>query len=138
MSMPMPAQGGFLCAYFAAAAERERDVRLTHYPKWVEEGRIETGKARAEIEAWRAIATLFGAGTVETGLSWAELVYAAGEALQRREEAVAAKPGNADLVARRDAVAGIYERLEWHRSTIMRAPSPSRAGAARGTLPRAA
>jgi hypothetical protein len=104
--------------HLAEAAKRELAAREKHYPAMVEAGRLGREEAQAEMAAWRVIATLFAEGSCETELSWTALAETTAGALQRREEALAAKPDDQALLARRDAVSGINERIVYHRDLI--------------------
>jgi hypothetical protein len=115
--------------YLADAAAFELGAREKFYPADIEAGRIERGDAAVDVEAWRAIAALLAAGSVETDLSWAQLELATSRALISTSEKAAAKPGDWRLVERRDAVASIHARIAWHRwyHSGSRGPSPLKA-----------
>lgn len=119
----------FLRPYFARAARRELELRKEHYPAMVDAGTLERSWALEDIAAWRLIEALFRTGSVETRRSWAVLEHASANALQRREEALAACPEDVEpqvrqqLIARRDAVWGIHERISWHRAQLQATPS---------------
>jgi hypothetical protein len=103
-----------LTAWLAAGAQRELEARVKHYPAMVELKEMTSDEAERDIAAWRAIAGLWAEGTVETGLGWADLEAAAARALERREEAVAARPLDGHLLVRRDTVEAIHSRIAWH------------------------
>jgi hypothetical protein len=107
-----------LRAYFAAAADRELAAREKHYPAIIDAGKLGREEAEADIAAWRIIAMLFAEGSCPTELSWTALAEVTASALERREEALAAKPNDQSLRARRDAVSGIHERIVYHRELI--------------------
>lgn len=100
-----------LRAHFAGAAAREVESRERHYPAMIERGEIERRDAEADLAAWRVIAALFAEESVEAETNWAQVELASSRALQRREDALAAKPDSASLRERRDAVWGIHERI---------------------------
>ncbi len=108
-----------LKSYFAQAAARELGAREKHYPQQVEAGALGKEDAETDLAAWRAIAELFDRGDTEATLSWAQLEHATSRALIRREEALAGNPHDQRLIARRDAVWGIHERIVHHRAFFM-------------------
>lgn len=95
----------------AAAAVRERDARVKHYPAMITAGKLSEEEARFDIDAWRAIAELFEAGETRSEMGWGELALATARALRRREEACEEKPESSDLAARRDLVFAIHRRI---------------------------
>ncbi len=120
----LPLIPSFLRSYFERAAARELRAKERAYPAMVEAGEISREEAAADIASWQVIAELLRAGTARSSLSWAELELATSRTLLRREEAAKAEPGNMDLIARRDAVWGIHERISWRRH--LGKPNPQR------------
>jgi hypothetical protein len=113
----------FLQSYFAAAAARELKSRENHYPAMVKDGAITRDESEADLAAWRVIRELIEHGAALTPLSWADLEHATSKALLRREADLEADPKNAKLLARRDAVWGIHERISWQRQARLVAPA---------------
>lgn len=131
----------WLNQYLARAAARERDTRARNYPARIEAGKVERGDAEADVAAWSAIAELFDKGEALTGLTYPELELATSRALQRREQALAECPPPAAgdlldqaeataaaerriaLLARRDAVWAIHERISHQRQLLEMRPT---------------
>lgn len=109
----------------ADAASYEATSREKHYPGMVERREISSAEAQQDLTAWRAIADLFEKGE-GWGEGWNALVAAADRALASREQACAAKPGNAYLEQRRARVRWIRDTLVYFRSFYaqLRAPLP--------------
>src|SRR6185369_2648221 len=96
-------------AALAKAAAFERDARAKHYPAMVQRREMTREEAEDDLNRWVAIARWAATGEVpldaktqpwEPRWIWRPLARAAAEALQRREEACRAKPGDAGLALR--------------------------------------
>jgi hypothetical protein len=105
--------------WLAVMATGELAERETHYPKRVEEGRMTADAAATTIRIWKALATLFSQREAATGLSWAELDHELSRTLLYLSERVEAKPGDATLLHRREAVEAMLARIRWHRRLAM-------------------
>lgn len=91
---------------------------------------VDREAAAADIDAWRVIASLFAEGSMETSLSWAELVHAARiqyDALARPTGGI--PPADPAKAERLGAVEAILSRLEWQRAQAMARPQQGRAAA---------
>jgi hypothetical protein len=113
------------------AAARERDLREKHWPEEVAAGRMSATDAEADMAAWRAIAELAEGGSCTRDLIeaflpapardldlWRFLEGRAADALQRREQALAERPGDGRLRERRDLVAVIHAGLAAQREIV--------------------
>lgn len=110
-------------AILAPAAARERDSRERNFPELVKAGRIPAEQAEAELAAWRAIAEILKRGETERDTSWTELHLYTSRCLLALEADLrrAAQAGSDKLprlIERRDLVAAIHARIDWHKHLI--------------------
>lgn len=122
-------------SWLGGMAAAELVTREARYPEMVEQGKMTRDAAVADIAAWRSIAALFATGEVvftgpgtngaslETSLSWGELVHAARIQFAALCRSCDADPADLAKRERRDAVQAILARLEWQRDRVMARPS---------------
>lgn len=102
-------------ADLAPIAARELSLRERDWPKAVAAGGMTQADADADLAAWRAIAALLERGSIETELTWGQLMTALTTAQDRRGEAIIAARGSdkeARLEQRLGGVVAIRRAIE--------------------------
>jgi hypothetical protein len=98
--------------HFAAEAAAQRDARARVYPEMIAAGRIGREEAEADWRAWVALALWCDGRRIGFDIAWAAIAAAAGRAIAQGERSAAARPDDAALARRREAVAEIARLAE--------------------------